>query len=65
MTDVGKQGIGLWDDADNFFYYVCACRSGHKIPMRLRSMVGLIPLFAVGVVEQEVIDKLPELWGKD
>ena len=37
--------------------------SGHKIPMRLRSMVGLIPLFAVAVMEQEVIDKLPELRG--
>ena len=64
MTDMGKQGIGLWDDVDNFFYDVLCMPSGHKIPMRLRSMVGLIPLFAVGVIEQEVIDKLPELWGK-
>ena len=38
--------------------------SGEKVPLRLRSMVGLIPLFAVGIVEQEVIDKLPELWSK-
>ena len=63
MTDMGKQGIGLWDDADNFFYSVLYMPSGHKIPMRLRSMVGLIPLFAVAVMEQEVIDKLPELRG--
>jgi hypothetical protein len=63
MTDMGKRGIGLWDDVDNFFYDVLSMPSGHKIPMRLRSMVGLIPLFAVGVIEQEVIDKLPELWG--
>jgi hypothetical protein len=46
------------------FYDVLCMPSGHKIPMRLHSMVGLIPLFAVGVIEQEVIDKLPELWGK-
>jgi len=64
MTDMGKEGIGLWDDIDNFFYDVLCMPSGHKIPMRLRSMVGLIPLFAVGVVEQGAIDKMPELWGK-
>jgi hypothetical protein len=63
MTDMGKQGIGLWDDADNFFYDVLSMPSGHKIPMRLRSMVGLIPLFAVGVIEQDVIDKHPRLWA--
>ena len=33
--------------------------------MRLRSMVGLIPLFAVGIMRQEVIDKLPDLLGQD
>ena len=38
--------------------------SGEKVPLRLRSMVGLIPLFAVGVVEQEEIDRLPELWRR-
>jgi len=63
MTDMGKRGIGLWDEVDNFFYDVLSMPSGHKIPMRLRSMVGLIPLFAVGVVEHEVIDKHPRLWA--
>jgi hypothetical protein len=63
MTDMGKQGIGLWDDVDNFFYDVLSMPSGQKIPMRLRSMVGLIPLFAVGIIEQEVIDKHPRLWA--
>ena len=64
MTDMGKAGIGLWDDEDNFFYDVLSMPSGTKIPLRLRSMVGLIPLFAVGIVEQELIDKRPELWRK-
>jgi hypothetical protein len=64
MTDMGKEGIGLWDDEDNFFYDVLCMPSEEKIPLRLRSMVGLIPLFAVGVVEQDVIDKLPELWRR-
>jgi len=64
MTDMGSEGIGLWDDQDNFFYDVLSMPSGQKIPMRLRSMVGLIPLFAVGIVEQAVINKRPELWRK-
>jgi hypothetical protein len=63
LTDMGKQGIGLWDDVDGFFYDVLSMPSGQKIPMRLRSVVGLIPLFAVGIVEQEVIDKHPRLWA--
>ena len=64
MTNMGKEGIGLWDNQDNFFYDVLCMPAGEKIPLRLRSMVGLIPLFAVGVVEQQVLDKLPHLLGK-
>src|SRR5215203_356996 len=64
MTDVGKEGIGLWDDKDDFFYDVLYMPSGRKIPMRLRSMVGLIPLFAVGIVEEEIVSGLPGLWAK-
>src|SRR6266851_1462681 len=64
MTDMGKEGIGLWDDQDNFFYDVLSMASGDKIPLRLRSMVGLIPLFAVGCVEENAVDDMPELWRK-
>jgi hypothetical protein len=64
MTDMGKESIGLWDDEDKFFYDVLCMPSEEKIPLRLRSMVGLIPLFAVGIVEQDVIDKLPDLWSR-
>ena len=64
MTDMGKEGIGLWNDDDNFFYDVLCMPSGEKMSLRLRSMVGLIPLFAVGIIEQEVIEKLPELWNR-
>ena len=59
MTDMGEKGIGLWDDQDSFFYDVLSMPGGSTIPLRLRSIVGLIPLFAVGIVTQEVIDKLP------
>ncbi len=64
MTDMGKRGIGLWDDEDNFFYDVLSLPTGSKAPLRLRSMVGLIPLFAVGIVEHSFIEAMPELWRK-
>jgi hypothetical protein len=51
-------GTGLWDDQDGFYYdqlYV----PGSAMPMRVRSMVGIIPLFAVEVLEDQVIDRLP------
>src|SRR5205085_6214847 len=49
---------------DNFFYDVLCMPSGEKVPLRLRSMVGLIPLFAVGIAEQDAIEKIPQLWSK-
>jgi hypothetical protein len=64
MTDMGKKGIGLWDDQDNFFYDVLSMPSGAKFPLRLRSIVGLIPLFAVGVLEENAVDDMPDLWHK-
>jgi len=51
-------GTGLWDEEDGFYYdqlYV----DGRMIPLRVRSIVGLIPLLAVEVLEDELIDKLP------
>jgi hypothetical protein len=51
-------GAGLWDDQDGFYYDVLNA-NGTTMPLRIRSMVGIIPLFAVEVLEQEVIDRLP------
>jgi hypothetical protein len=51
-------GTGLWDEQDGF-YYDRLQTDGHKVPTRIRSMVGLIPLFAVEVMEDAVIERLP------
>ncbi len=48
MNDMGGQGVGLWDEQDGFYYDALHMASGEHIPMKVRSMVGLIPLFAVG-----------------
>jgi hypothetical protein len=62
MDRVGGQG-GLWDEEDGFYYDWLDLRDGRdvsrKIPLRARSMVGLIPLFAVEVLDESLLDKLP------
>ena len=64
MAHIGGEennpGVGLWDDEDKFFYDVLHLPDGAKTPLKVRSMVGLIPLFAVEVLEPELLEKLPE-----
>jgi hypothetical protein len=57
MNSLG--GAGLWDEQDGFYYDVLNA-NGTILPLRIRSMVGIIPLFAVEVLEQDVIDELPD-----
>ena len=59
MNNIAGQGIELWDKRDGFYYDVLHLPDGHGVPMRIRSMVGLIPLFAVESLESEVVDALP------
>jgi hypothetical protein len=59
MTNIGGDGIGLWDEADEFYYDVLHLPDGERIPLKLRSMVGLIPLFAVEVLDASVFSRLP------
>ena len=51
---------GLWDEEDGFYYDVLHQPDGSRLPMRARSMVGLIPLYAVMVLEPELLAKVPE-----
>ena len=52
---------GLWEEQDEFFYDVLRLPDGTRVPMRIRSIVGLIPLFAVHVLEERVYGHLPGL----
>ena len=58
MTNIGGNGIGLWDDEDEFYYDVLHLPNGERIPLRVRSLVGLIPLFAVEVLDASVFTRL-------
>jgi hypothetical protein len=56
MNSLG--GSGLWDETDGFYYDQLHVNGDH-VPLRVRSMVGLIPLYACEIIEQDVIEKLP------
>jgi len=58
MTNIGGEDIGLWDEEDQFYYDELHLESGENIPLKVRSMVGLIPLFAVEVLQPETMKKL-------
>ncbi len=58
MTRAGD-GMGLWNEEDGFFYDVLNLPDGAMLPLKIRSMVGLIPLFAVETLEPELCDKVP------
>ncbi len=51
-------GSGLWDEADGF-YYDHLYLNGQSIPIRVRSLVGLLPLMTGVILEEEIIEKLP------
>jgi hypothetical protein len=59
MNDMGTEGISLWDNQDGFYYDVLHLPSGDDHFLKIRSLVGLIPLFAVETLEPEIVDRLP------
>ena len=59
MNNLGGKGIGLWDETDSFYYDVLHTPGGRYLPLRIRSLVGLMPLLAVEVIEQELLDAMP------
>ena len=59
MNNIAGQNIELWDRKDGLYYDVLRLSDGRPFPIRVRSLVGLIPLFAVATLESELIDTLP------
>ncbi len=58
MHDLGGK-TGLWDEHDGFFYDSVKFPDGRRIPLKIRSFVGLIPLFAVETLEADLLERLP------
>ncbi len=59
MNNLGHEDTELWSERDGFYYDVLHLPDHENIPLRVRSMVGLIPLFAVETLEAEWLDELP------
>ncbi len=63
MTDMGDADgdapIGLWDEQDQFYYDMLNLPDGTRVPLRVRSLVGLIPLCAVEVLDNSVFRQFP------
>ncbi len=59
MENIGADNAGLWNEEDGFFYDLLKLADGSSVNLKLRSIVGLIPLFAVEVIEHSLLDKLP------
>ncbi len=59
-----EEGLGLWNKQDEFYYDELRMPDGREIPLKVRSMVGLIPLFAVETIEPDVMKALPEFAGR-
>jgi hypothetical protein len=59
MNNLGSDGTGMWSEEDGFFYDVLHMPNDEHVPLRIRSMVGLIPLFAVETLEPHTVNRLP------
>ncbi len=59
INHLGQDGAGMWDEEDGFFYDALRLPDGQNIPLKVRSVVGLIPLFAVDTLEPRLIDQFP------
>ncbi len=59
MNATGDRQASLWDEEDGLFYDHIHLPSGDEVPLKIHSMVSLIPLFAVETIDLELLDKLP------
>jgi len=60
LNNIAGEGISLWDEEDQFFYDVLHMPDDSHVPLRVRSLVGFIPLLAVETIEPDLLDALPE-----
>jgi hypothetical protein len=59
IDGIGETNMPLWDEEDGFYYDALHLPDGQQLLLKVRSMVGLIPLYAVAVLELETLDKFP------
>jgi hypothetical protein len=55
----GDDTTGLWDETDGFYYDRLDLEDGRRFPMRVRSLVGLLPMIAVETLQPQLLERLP------
>lgn len=60
MHHIGKKDISLWDDEDNFYYDVVEMANGTTNRLKVRSLVGVIPMFAVEIMHKDLFEELKD-----
>jgi hypothetical protein len=60
LSPEGREGPGLWDEEDGFFYDSLHLPDDRAIPLKVRSMVGLLPLMAVDTIEPDLLESMPD-----
>lgn len=60
MNNIGDENSELWNERDGFYYDILRLPDGEGFPIRVRSMVGLIPLFAVETLDEKLLESLPD-----
>ncbi|MGV3585372.1 MAG: MGH1-like glycoside hydrolase domain-containing protein [Adhaeribacter sp.] len=60
MDNIGEKNISLWDDEDNFYYDAVQLDNGKSQRLKIRSLVGLIPLLAVEIINSSTFDQMQE-----
>ncbi len=59
LDNMGEGDFSLWDNEDEFFYDALSLKDGTNVFLKIRTIVGLIPMFAVEVIDNEMLEKLP------
>jgi hypothetical protein len=64
MNHIDGKDVRLWDEADGFYYDVMQPPNGESFPLKVRSMVGLTPLFAVTTLESDADGRFSAFWKR-
>jgi hypothetical protein len=64
MHHIAGQNVSLWNERDGFYYDVMRRPTGESFPVRVRSIVGLTPLFATATLEPETMERFPAFWRR-
>jgi len=64
VDPIGEHPDEMWDEEDGFFYDVLRLPDGTGTRLKVRSLVGLLPICAITVIEADVIERYPQIAGQ-